>query len=121
MINTDAPSGKPEIRSNNKEVKINSTVELTCDTSEVDGIITWYLWSFANGTDIKNTTDNILAYKMEDQEETLQFVCVAGNPMGQSAKSWSVDIGVTGQNYIYYLYQVYISMQLAMDHKISLY
>ena len=121
MINTDAPSGEPKIRLNNNEVKINSTVELTCDTSEVDGVITWYLWSFANGTDISNTTDNILEYKMEDHEETLQFVCVAGNPMGQSSNSSSMDIKVTGQNNIHNIVYYLMSPAIKLNHRSSLY
>ena len=89
------PSGWPVINARNRKVQVNSTLELTCDVSGINGSITWYLWSFANGTFVKNTTEKTWTYKVKDQEEMLNFVCIAGNAFGQSNKSQSVDIEVT--------------------------
>ena len=94
MINSDAPSGQPEISTSIRKVKVKSTLELTCNDSGIDGSITWYLWSFANGTFVANTTEKIWIYKVKDQEETLRFECIAGNALGQSSNSLPVDIEV---------------------------
>ena len=97
MINTDVPSGQPVINARNRKVQVNSTLELTCDDYGIDGSITWYSWSFANGTFVANTTEKTWIYKVKDKEETLRFECIAGNAWGQSSKSRILDIEVTAK------------------------
>ena len=89
----DKPSGQPNIRGN-KKVKVNSKFTLTCDATSVNGSITWYQWLFANGNELGNTTEKNWTYTANSSEETLKFVCIAGNSAGQSAKSSVIDIEV---------------------------
>ena len=96
FINTDKPSGQPQIIAspNANEIKHNSYLELTCDVSNVNGSLTWYKWMFENGTEIQNKTEAKLVYKVKTNEEMLHFVCTAGNPEGQIANSmpWMIKI-----------------------------
>ena len=88
------PSGQPQVTGSKRYVKVNSTVTLICDTASVNGSITWYKWLFANGNELGNTTEKTWTYTAKSGEETLQFVCIAGNAAGQSENSSVIYIKV---------------------------
>jgi len=88
------PTGQSQIQGGKRTVEVNATVSLTCDTEQIDGIITWYKWQFANGTELGNTTKKTWTYTARENEETLQIVCIAGNAAGQSNASEPIAIEI---------------------------
>ena len=74
-----------------KIIRVNSAVKLTCDTEGVDGVISWYMWKFSNGTQILNATKQTMDYRIRATGK-VDFICIAGNSFGTTSESQPVQI-----------------------------
>ena len=90
---SDKPSGQPAVITNGISPEIISVVSLSCDTKDVDGIISWYVWQFSNGTQIQNTTSRTMMYRTGTIGK-INFTCIAGNSTGATIQSEPVEIAL---------------------------